>query len=117
VIAVCAALILSLGAGEGGHRAPAGAAGLDNAARAKRGLLPRKAAKAPPATRGRRIVVVPSAPTFLGEPEAAPGASIVAVSVEDRADELRRPRRMVAAEASGVEVDVTLVLRWEPSAP
>jgi hypothetical protein len=117
VIAVCAALILSVGAGESGHRAPPGAAALDNAARAKRGLLPRKATKAPPAARARRIVVVPSAPTFLGEPEAAPAASIVAVSADDPADGLRRPRPMVAAEASGVEVDVTLVLRWEPSAP
>lgn len=39
----------------------------DNVARARRGLLPRKAARARPASHARRLVV-PQAPTWLGEP-------------------------------------------------
>jgi hypothetical protein len=52
----------------------------DNAARARRGLLPRKVVKArPPARGGRRIVLLPQAPTWLGEPGeiAAPAAGEV----------------------------------------
>jgi hypothetical protein len=82
VIAVCAALVLSLASATGANPAAAGAP-LDNAARAKLGLLPRKVSRGPPASRARRIVVLRPAPTFLGE-------------------------------ASGVEVDVSLVLRWAP---
>lgn len=40
----------------------------DNAVRARRGLLPRKVARPRPASRVRRVVLVPPAPTWLGEP-------------------------------------------------
>lgn len=51
----------------------------DNGARARRGLLPRKATKRS-LPRGRRIVLLPQAPTWLGEPnEPAPEAELEAV--------------------------------------
>ena len=57
----------------------------DNAARARRGLLPRKVVRAQPPSRAARIVLVPRAPTWLGEPgepvEPAPVAVEPAVDV------------------------------------
>lgn len=57
----------------------------DNVVRARRGLLPRKAAKPRPASRLRRAVLLPPAPTWLGEPgqvtEPAPEAVVAAEPV------------------------------------
>lgn len=63
----------------------------DNAIRARRGLLPRKVVRTKPPQRGRRVVL-PQAPTWLGEPGevadlATPGPGVVLEPVADRRDE------------------------------
>lgn len=102
----------------------------DNASRARRGLLPRKVARARPASRGRRIVLLPPAPTWLGEP-AAPGE--VAPALDERVEPVVAARvEPVSGEAApgalpgelgatlaGAEVDLLLVRRFtrpEPTA-
>jgi hypothetical protein len=87
VIAVCAALLLYLGLAEGGPSTREAA--FDNDARARRGLLPRKAAPPRSATRARRPLFAAPAPSFLAD-DPPP----------------------LAAEARGVTVDVSLVLRF-----
>ena len=53
----------------------------DNAARARRGLLPRKVVRTRPPSRARRIVLGSQAPTWLGEPgELAEPAPEIAVA-------------------------------------
>lgn len=64
----------------------------DNAIRARRGLLPRKVVRTKPPQRGRRVVILPQAPTWLGEPGevadlATPGPAVVLEPVADRRDE------------------------------
>jgi hypothetical protein len=109
MIGVCAALVLSLstaGADAGSRRGTststsARAARDENALRAKRGLLPRKSKATPP--RRARAVLPPSAPAFLGEPRGvtpAPAARAPAGAL--------RP----LAVASGVEVEVSVTVRW-----
>jgi hypothetical protein len=82
----------------------------DNAARARRGLLPRKARRPERASRSRRIVVVPPAATWLGEPDALPEPAALPAPAERPGGP--RPPSTVAAAASGVEIDVTVVLAW-----
>lgn len=51
-------------------RAQPGIEAPDNSARARRGLLPRKIVRPRSPARGRRMVLRPQAPTWLGEPAA-----------------------------------------------
>ncbi len=99
MLAPCIALFLSLAEAAGPGGGPPRPPPEDNAARAKRGLLPRKGAR--PAPRTRRIVVLPSAPTFLAEPNPVSRPASFAGPGDPP---------QVRAAISGVEVDVTL--RW-----
>ena len=99
-------LLLSMAASAGPEAAPRAPPRDDNAARAKRGLLPRKVARVRPST--RRIVIVPPAPTYLGEPEPIPEPVLFAQSAAEGAE----PPRVNAA-VSGVEADV--FLRFAPA--
>jgi hypothetical protein len=130
VIALTAALAvaLSLGADDGRARPSASAGGraapaaLSNAARAKMGLLPRKAPrKAPQARRaGRRIITTVShQPTFLGEPiplaEAPPERGELEAALEaPLAVVAPREVRDLRVSVSSVVTDVTMVLRYGP---
>ncbi len=67
----------------------------ENAARARRGLLPRKAERVRPASRSRRIVSVPQAPTWLGEP-----GEVVAPAGEAPVAESIAPAATVALEVA-----------------
>ncbi len=98
-------LLLSMAASAAAEGAPRPQPRDDNAARAKRGLLPRKVARVRPRT--RRIVIVPPAPTYLGEPEPVPEPVLFAGSAEGA-----EPPRVNAA-VFGVEVDFSL--RFAPS--
>jgi hypothetical protein len=101
VIALCAALVLTLSTG---GSAAARSAPLDeNALRAKRGLLPRKL-KPPPQARARPVAIPPA--------KKAPGdpGQTVAASAADAPLRAPEPRPFVVA--SGVEVEVKVVMRW-----
>ncbi|HET8541797.1 MAG TPA: hypothetical protein VFL83_18110 [Anaeromyxobacter sp.] len=101
---------LAAGAGPDGEARPRPRD--ENVARAERGLLPRKVRRTPPAGT-RRIVVVPPAATWLGEPDPLPEpASLPAAAGPERP---ARPAA-IAGAVSGVEVDVTIVLGWEAEA-
>jgi hypothetical protein len=110
MIAMYAALFLSLstaGSDVAARRAAAvRAARIENAIRAGRGLLPRKAK--PPRARDRRVVA-PPAPTYLGEPS---GVTPTPAEVRSRAVAVpvSAPRPLLVA--SGVEVEVSLKVRW-----
>jgi hypothetical protein len=71
VLAETLALLLSI-TSTATPRAQPGIEVPDNSARARRGLLPRKVVRPRSPARGRRMVLRPQAPTWLGEP-AAPG--------------------------------------------
>ena len=79
----------------------------ENAARARRGLLPRKAAvRARPAPQLRHIVLLPPAPTFLGEP------GYVAPLVEPAPEARIEPAADPIEPASAVEVAGPAAPRW-----
>lgn len=67
MLAETLALLLSV-TSTGTPRAQPGIEVPDNSARAKRGLLPRKVVRPRAPARGRRLVLRPQAPTWLGEP-------------------------------------------------
>lgn len=80
----------------------------DNATRARRGLLPRKVPRARPPSRARRVVLLPPAPTWLGEPgepvEAAPAvaaAPVLDLAVEAASAQLEAPGLETVAAAAG----------------
>jgi hypothetical protein len=107
-LAAALVLAVALAAGEGraagAPPAPQGSKAA-NAARAKMGLLPRKApraARTPPARRGRVIDTSRHQPTFLAEPGAAAPAEGTAHEV---------PEMRVAA-AGVVVSEVAIVLRY-----
>lgn len=87
----------------------------DNAVRARRGLLPRKAAKPRPASRVRRAVMKPPAPTWLGEPgqvtEPVPEPPAVAAS------EVAAEPVLTAHFAQVPDHPVTVDLPAAPAAP
>jgi hypothetical protein len=88
----------------------------DNATRARRGLLPRKAARSPVVARGRRVMLLPSAPTWLGEPavpDENPQPWVEAAAFEPRED--REAPAALRAAVEGVDVAL-LVVRRAPSA-
>lgn len=88
-------------------------ASADNATRARRGLLPRKAGRSPVAARGRRVVLLPPAPTWLGEPAGVPDASaepLVEAAAFDPPEEREAPAPLRAA-VEGVDVGLVLVRR------
>lgn len=109
MVAAAAALVVALAIGEAKSTARAEARpalAASNAARARVGLLPRKApAKAAPLGRsGRRVVPVSGhAPTFLGEP----GTLAEAPAPTAPAD----PGRLRLL-ADGVTTDVTISMRY-----
>lgn len=110
--AVIAAVVMSLALGAGKEAArPAGTRtewDAKNAARARVGLLPRKAPKvATPARDGRRIVPIgTSAPTYLGEPVPVVYEEAVVAERNDAGAGVR-------ASAGSVDTDVTIVLRYD----
>jgi hypothetical protein len=111
LLATSLSLVLWLAAAAGpGGEAHAGPRRDDNAARAERGLLPRKVRRPERAPRARRIVVVPPAATWLGEPDPLPEPAALPARAEP-ADEPSRPAT-IAAAVSGVEIEVTVVLAW-----
>lgn len=111
MIAAAAALVVALALGEakGTARAESRAVDASNAARARAGLLPRKApAKAGPIHGGGlKVRPLPAlAPTYLGEPGSLAGAPTPAPPRES-------PERL-AMSARGVTTDVTLSMRFDP---
>ena len=125
MLAETLAALLSL-ASTGTPRARA-EAGLspENSARARRGLLPRKAAvRARPAPRLRHIVLLPPAPTWLGEPgEVAPiGEPATEARIEPAADPLEpvaapdvpAPAAPRWAAVEGAEVEAVVTRRGDP---
>jgi hypothetical protein len=101
VIAVYAALFLSL---SNAGAAAARSAPLDeNALRAKRGLLPRKV-RAPPQARARTVVLPPAT--------TGPGGRGRAIAATAAETPLRPPEPRPFVVASGVEVEVRVVMRW-----
>lgn len=99
--------MLVLGAGDASARAgqDRGALAATNAARARLGLLPRKApARARGTARDGRRVVPALAPTFLAEPGTLPAGPPPAPFE-------RQPRLRLSAR--GVIVDVTLSVRFD----
>jgi hypothetical protein len=105
--AVSLVVALALGEARQAARAEARPAlQASNAARARIGLLPRKAPAraASPGRSGRRAVPAPGlVPTFLGEPGTLPEAPVVAAR-ED-------PARLRLL-ADGVTTDVTISMRY-----
>lgn len=104
-----AALVVALALGEvsGGARVEARAAiATTNAARAKLGLLPRKApARTGAARRAGRQITPVAVPTFLGEPGTlADAAGNVPLSP---------PPPELRLSAGGVVADVTVSLRYD----
>jgi hypothetical protein len=99
-----AALVIALALGESKSTslAPSRALDASNAARAKIGLLPRKAPAKAMSPSGRRFL---PAPTFLGEPGTLSGASELAAAGSGA--------RPVELSARGVTTDVTLSLRYD----
>jgi hypothetical protein len=102
-----AALVIALALGESKSTALPRSRAVDasNAARAKIGLLPRKApakAMSPAYSSGRRFL--PS-PTFLGEPGTLSEGSELAAAAADP--------RPVEVSARGVTTDVTLSMRFD----
>lgn len=99
----------------------------DNFARARRGLLPRKVVRSRPPPRGRRMVLRPEPPTWLGEPAvlAAPGPDgavelAVDTAAEPVAARVEPAAAVVAPDAAppevraaleGVDVELLLVRR------
>jgi hypothetical protein len=126
VIAATLALALALAA-PGATREPAPAdPSQTNVARARRGLLPRKLVRRPP-PRGRRVVLLPPAPTWLGEPggvtepvvvlaeaaETGPvgaGARLAPMAAADAPNEVAAAAGAWAS-AEGAEVSAVLVRR------
>ncbi|HET7825616.1 MAG TPA: hypothetical protein VFK90_09790 [Anaeromyxobacter sp.] len=93
---------LALGESKSTSLAPSRALDASNAARARIGLLPRKAPAKAMSPSGRRYL--PS-PTFLGEPGTLSGGSeLAAAPVDPRPGEL---------SARGVTTDVTISLRYD----
>lgn len=93
----------------------------DNAVRARHGLLPRKVVRARAPARGRRVVLLPPAPTWLGEPgegtEPAPEA-LFEPAVDAAAEPLaaRVEPAVAALTASPEEAPPTLVAALEGAA-
>jgi hypothetical protein len=125
VLAETLAAILALASAGTPHPREAGLSP-ENTARAHRGLLPRKATvRARPEPRLRHIVLLPPAPTWLGEPgevaplvEPAPEARIepAAAPIEPAgAFEVAVPAapRWVAVE--GAEVEAVVSRRGDPA--
>jgi len=113
VLASCLLLVVSLAAAAGAPRArsdPHPELRAENAARARRGLLPRKLAKARAPNRSRRIVLLPPAPTFLGEPVITPAAAL------ERAEEATESPPLWAV-LDGAEVQMVMVRRRVAPAP
>ncbi len=97
----------------------------ENADRARHGLLPRKAFRARTPARGRRIVLLPRAPTWLGEPGGvadpivepavdgddalAAGDAVVPVAMNDAPAGAAEPVPGPWAAARGVAVDAVVV--------
>jgi hypothetical protein len=128
VTPLAAALVLAvaLAAGEGRARGAAAApqgASAANAARAKMGLLPRKAPppRAAPARRGRVLDTSRHQPTFLAEPGAGPASPDLAARPAPVAHVAPSPQRAAPAERAdevrvalaGVVTDVAIVLRYD----
>jgi hypothetical protein len=80
----------------------------DNAARARRGLLPRKVTRARSPSRARRMVLVPKAPTWLGEPGAP---------VEPAPEYFAEPAVAGEEPRSGRVVPVVAAVEREEAAP
>jgi len=111
VIPAAAALVVALALGEakGTARAESRSVEASNVARARAGLLPRKApAKAGPIYGGgARVRPLPAlASTHLGEPGTLPDAPTPAPPPES-------PQRL-AMSARGVTTDVTISMRFDP---
>jgi hypothetical protein len=112
VVPAVAALVVALALGQSKNTARAEArtaVGASNAARARIGLLPRKAparAMASPYRGGRRSLAGGFAPTFLGEPGTLSGGPELAAAAEGE--------QRVALSARGVTADVTLSMRFDP---
>jgi hypothetical protein len=103
-------LVLWLAAAGPAGEPPRAAPRDDNAARAERGLLPRKVRRPARASRARRVVLVPPAATWLGEPDPLPEPAVLPARTEPP-EAPNRPATIVAA-VSGVEIEVTVVLAW-----
>jgi hypothetical protein len=107
----------------GTPRAKADAASPENAARARRGLLPRKTARLRSPARLRHIVVLPPAPTWLGEPGLlAPEEPVAEIRIEPVSDpldppagapEARGPAGARWAALAGAEVEAILTRRGD----
>jgi hypothetical protein len=126
VIAATVALALALAPGAARQRPPAEPS-QTNAARARRGLLPRKLVRRPP-SRARRVVLLPASPTWLGEPTGVADPVVVLADAEGAAPEGAARARLAPmaaadapdevaastgpwASAAGTEVSVLLVVR------
>jgi hypothetical protein len=98
----------------------------NNLARARRGLLPRKVVRARPPGRSRRVVLLPQAPSWLGEPgetiepvlESAvePAVAVQVEPVSARGEDPGEVPDLVSASLAGAEVEVVL-LRRRPDPP
>lgn len=113
-------LVLSLALASPGARARPGIQpSPENAARARSGLLPRKVVRARPPGRARRIVLVPQAPTWLGEPgevEEPLAEPAVEASAEATAPATPRPAVAVAVEPTApVAAQPAMALAAEPA--
>lgn len=99
----------------------------DNTVRARRGLLPRKIVRTRTSSRGRRVVLLPQAPTWLGEPaepdDVAPLADAVEPAVAARVEPVSgdaasgEPPGTLGASLAGAEVELLLVRRFAPVEP
>jgi hypothetical protein len=112
VIAATVALVLALASpGAARARTPAGAPE-SNAARARRGLLPRKLAKRP-SSHARRVVLLPPAPTWLGEPGGVADPLVVlAEAGEPGSDGAARARLAPMAAADAPEEAAAATGPW-----
>ena len=113
MLANCLILVVSLAPAAGAPPArpdPRPELRVENAARARRGLLPRKVSKARAPGRSKRIVLLPPAPIFLGEPAGVTEPVLAtAAAVEAPEEATAGPPLRVAL--AGAEVQVLMVRR------
>src|SRR6266511_3072480 len=113
VLANCLILVVSLAPAAGVPSArpdPRPELRVENAARARRGLLPRKVTKARAPGRSKRVVLLPPAPIFLGEPTGVTEPVLAtAAAVEAPEEATAGPPLRVAL--AGAEVQVLMVRR------